>query len=37
MVGFLTPGLFESFFRTLGHPYTGHVYSQTPPPSALKK
>ncbi|WP_245919640.1 quercetin 2,3-dioxygenase [Melittangium boletus] len=32
MIGFLTPGLFESFFRTLGDPYAGHVYPQTPPP-----
>jgi len=32
MVGFLTPGLFESFFRTLGDPYAGYVYPQTPPP-----
>jgi quercetin 2,3-dioxygenase len=31
-VGLLTPGLFESFFRILGDPYTGHVYPQTPPP-----
>ncbi|WP_257462502.1 quercetin 2,3-dioxygenase [Archangium lipolyticum] len=32
MVGFLTPGLFESFFRTLGDPYPAYVYPQTPPP-----
>lgn len=32
MVGFLTPGLFEPFFRTLGDPYAGYVYPQTPPP-----
>ena len=31
-VGFLTPGLFEDFFRILGDPYPGHVYPQTPPP-----
>ncbi len=31
-VGLLTPGLFESFFRTLGDPYAGYVYPQTPPP-----
>jgi len=32
MVGLLTPGVFEPFFRTLGDPYTGYVYPQTPPP-----
>ncbi|WP_249039672.1 quercetin 2,3-dioxygenase [Archangium gephyra] len=32
MVGLLTPGLFEPFFRTLGDPYAGYVYPQTPPP-----
>ncbi|MFE8596877.1 quercetin 2,3-dioxygenase [Archangium violaceum] len=32
MVGLLTPGLFEPFFRILGDPYAGYVYPQTPPP-----
>ncbi|WP_200883705.1 hypothetical protein [Archangium violaceum] len=32
MVGLLTPGLFEPFFWTLGDPYAGYVYPQTPPP-----
>ncbi len=31
-VGFLTPGLFESFFRTMGDKYDGYVYPQKPGP-----
>ncbi|WP_395806059.1 quercetin 2,3-dioxygenase [Archangium minus] len=31
-IGFLTPGLFEPFFRTLGDKYDGYVYPQKPYP-----
>ncbi|UYO32008.1 quercetin 2,3-dioxygenase [Bacillus halotolerans] len=30
MVGVLVPGLFEPFFRTLGHPYEGHIFPSEP-------
>ncbi|MCY9183161.1 quercetin 2,3-dioxygenase [Bacillus halotolerans] len=30
MVGVLVPGLFESFFRTLGDPYEGHIFPSEP-------
>ena len=29
-IGFLTPAVFDGFFRTLGDPYDGYVYPQKP-------
>lgn len=31
-VGFVTPGLFENFFRYLCQPFEGHIYPLVPPP-----
>ncbi len=31
-IGFLTPGIFENFFRYLCQPFDGHIYPLTPPP-----
>jgi len=31
-IGFVTPGIFEPFFRYLCEPYAGHVYPLVPPP-----
>lgn len=32
MLGFLTPGLFEPFFRTIGDPYEPHIFPGVPGP-----
>jgi quercetin 2,3-dioxygenase len=31
-LGFLSPGLFEPFFRTLGDPYEDHIFPSEPRP-----
>lgn len=31
-IGFLTPGVFDDFFRTIGDPYAPHVFPQQPGP-----
>lgn len=31
-IGFLTPGVFDDFFRTIGDPYAPHVFPQKPGP-----
>ncbi len=31
-IGFVTPGIFENFFRYLCQPFDGHIYPLTPPP-----
>jgi quercetin 2,3-dioxygenase len=31
-IGFLTPGIFENFFRYLCQPFEGHIYPLVPPP-----
>lgn len=31
-IGFLTPGVFDDFFRTIGDPYEPHVFPQNPGP-----
>jgi quercetin 2,3-dioxygenase len=31
-IGFLTPGIFENFFRYLCQPFDGHIYPLVPPP-----
>jgi len=31
-LGFVTPGLFENFFRYLCQPFDGHIYPLVPPP-----
>lgn len=31
-IGFLTPGVFDDFFRTIGDPYQPHVFPQKPGP-----